>query len=231
MDKNPDILVVLLTYNRGEKCNQVINQILKQSIPNWNLLIIDDGSENIHGEVVRTHVNKINDPRVTYIKNPVNLKVPNTINVGIDKFLAGNWEYFTWVSDDNEYYPNYLKNLYDLHGTFSHSAWKYGDRIISSEYKNFNDVSRGWKGLASYMWNRETIKTVGKYNPNYLYVSDLEFLYKTFYLIRKGIKYSDKCEMKYIIHGDADSVKNREKMLNEHQHLNQNFINYILLEN
>ena len=44
INQKDKILVVMPTYNRPEKCLKVVNNIVKQTYKNWNLLIIDDGS-------------------------------------------------------------------------------------------------------------------------------------------------------------------------------------------
>ena len=148
-----------------------------------------------------------------------------TLNVGIEIFLSDeNYSHFTWVSDDNYYSPNYLKNLYDLNTDFSHSAWNINGKIYQTEYKSFEQLRNNFQGLASYMWSRQAISKLGLYNPNYKYASDLEYLYRTFKLIDSicySIGYSDKSEMEYIIHSDAESVKYGDAMRQEHNEINR----------
>ena len=48
------IFVTLPTFNRGEKCIQVIQNIIDQKYTNWKLYVIDDGSEKIHGDKIKT---------------------------------------------------------------------------------------------------------------------------------------------------------------------------------
>jgi len=228
------ICVILPTYNRGESCIKVINNMIDQTINNWDLLIINDGSLLNHGTLIENHLDKIKDKRIFYYNNETNIKLPATLNVGIDKFLKGTWDYFTWISDDNIYLPNYLKNLYDLKADFAHSAWFLGQHCISAQYKTLDDVRR-FHGLASYMWSRRAIELIGKYNPKYELVSDLEFLYKTYkslcsynngdkkYKIEYKIEYSPKSEMIYVVHENADSVKHEHRMWLERSELDRTF--------
>lgn len=224
------VFIVLATYNRGEKCTSVIENILDQNISNWYLLIVDDGSENMHSDCITDFLDKNNDSRVHYIKNSKNLKLSSTLNVGIDKFLEDkDYSYFTWVSDDNYYSPNYIKNLYDLKADFAHSAWIRGNHVAQTQYVSYDDIRRNFRGLASYMWSRKAMQKIGKYNLDYPLVSDLEFLYKTFYFIKDNIKYSPVSEMTYIIHNDADSIKYSGRLSIEDRHLKENFETYIHL--
>lgn len=222
---SPDggVFIVLATYNRGEKCTKVIQNILDQNISNWYLLVIDDGSENSHSKIITIFIKQIQDSRVNYVKNPNNIKLPSTLNVGINRFLEGDWSYFTWISDDNIYLPNYINNLYSLKADFAHSAWNRGNQVAQTEYKTFEDIVKRFQGLASYMWSRKAIEIIGKYNPKYDLVLDLEYLYRTYYCIKHNIKYSPYSEMIYVIHDDADSVKYGARLSIQDRQMKQEF--------
>lgn len=123
-DENTEkIFVMLPTYNRGTKCIKVINEIRSQNISNWFLYVVDDGSDVYHSNQIRYHVNRLNDPRIEFDVNQQNMRLPKTLNRGLHKFLKSACNYFTWISDDNNYYSNFLSNLYNLQSDFAHSAW------------------------------------------------------------------------------------------------------------
>ena len=218
------ICVVLLTYNRGEKCIKVIQNMVDQNIDNWNLLIIDDGSEKSHTDKIINHIIGLDDHRVEYYRNKNNMGFTNTLNVGMEIFLSDNkYTHFTWISDDNFYSPNYVRNLYNLNVDFSHSAWNNGNHIVNSNYQSYHQLRNNFRGLASFMWSRLAVEKLGFYNPKYKYTSDLEYLYRT-YLSIDNIGYSNKSEMNYIIHKDAESVKFSNIMRQEHNELNKIYI-------
>ena len=216
-----NIFVALPTYNRGVDCTKVITYILSQNISNWYLFIVDDGSEEKHSNIITDFVEKINDNRIKYVKNSKNIKSPASLNVAINVFLDSNFSYFAWISDDNHYSLNYLKNLYDLKADFAHSAWHFGNTFFDTEYKSYEDI-RNFRGLASYMWSKYAISTIGEYNEEYDLVCDLEYLYRTFYLI-KNIKYSHHSEIIYVHHADAGSIKYRDRMLAQDRQLKMEF--------
>lgn len=216
------IFITLPTYNRGEKCTKVIQNILDQSLPNWHLLIVNDGSETHHGQIIQDFLHSISDNRVEYHENETNLKFPSSINVGIKEFLQSDCKYFTWISDDNIYYPNYLQNLYDLKADFAHSAWQVNGHLRQTEYKNYYEMRHKFKGLASFMWSRQAIDTIGLYNTEYQLASDLEYLFRTYSQV-SDIKYSDRSGMNYIIHQEADSVRYSQQLAKEDQKLRATF--------
>lgn len=61
---NRKISVLLPTYNRAHTIKNAIQSILDQSYENWELIIIDDGSNDQTGQVV----SKFKDPRIKYFK-------------------------------------------------------------------------------------------------------------------------------------------------------------------
>jgi glycosyltransferase involved in cell wall biosynthesis len=64
MSDNVPITVLMATYNCGQYILTSINSILRQSYENFELLIIDDGSEDNSEEIIRS----LNSDRIRYIK-------------------------------------------------------------------------------------------------------------------------------------------------------------------
>lgn len=238
MEQSDDIIFVMLpTYNRGSTCVGVIRNVLDQNITNWFLYVVDDGSREGESKIITTFIESLNSPKIEYVKNEQNLKLPRTINRGMDKFIEGNYNYFTWISDDNIYRPNFLSNLYNLRADFAHSAWNFGPATWQTEYKTYDDIRRHFGGLASFMWSRRAISLIGKYNPEYTLVCDLEYLYRTYKTLDNkkeetkkeegkeySVKYSPRSEMIYILHPGADSVKYERELKRQDTQLKQKFL-------
>lgn len=73
---NPLVSIVMPTYNRAGYIVETIDSIRKQTYTNWELLIMDDGSEDNTGELV----NRIDDDRIQFYelgRIGVNGKVKN----------------------------------------------------------------------------------------------------------------------------------------------------------
>ena len=62
------IAVCLTTYNRPKYLKITIDSILNQTFKNFRLIILDNGSDIITSQLVKTY----NDKRITYIKNDKN---------------------------------------------------------------------------------------------------------------------------------------------------------------
>lgn len=84
----PAISVILPVYNGEKFLHRAIQSILHQSFPDFELIIINDGSTDRTGEIIESET----DLRIVYIKNEVNRGLIYSLNKGIDlakgKYIA-----------------------------------------------------------------------------------------------------------------------------------------------
>ncbi|QED37761.1 glycosyltransferase [Antarcticibacterium arcticum] len=78
---NPLISVILPVYNREKYIEDAINSILDQSLDNFELIIIDDGSVDGTVSKIRTYT----DNRIKFFQNQKNRGVAFSRNIGIKK--------------------------------------------------------------------------------------------------------------------------------------------------
>lgn len=90
-------------YNAEAYIGQAIESILAQTYPQWELVIVDDGSSDRTGEVVSRYGN----PRIRMIrqKNRGEAAARNTAL----KYIHG--EFLTFLDADDLYLPNHLESL------------------------------------------------------------------------------------------------------------------------
>ncbi len=94
--KLPLISILLSTHNGARTIGYAIESVLTQSTSDWELIIIDDGSTDAIGEVVRKFAEK--DPRILYLKNEKNLGIQKSLNVGLSKSKG---KYIAKIDDDD----------------------------------------------------------------------------------------------------------------------------------
>ena len=103
--KNPKISVIVPVYNVEQYLCRCIDSILAQSFPDFELLLIDDGSKDHSGEICDEYAQKDERVRVFHKENG---GVSSARNLGLDN-AKGEWISFVdaddWVEED------YLKNL------------------------------------------------------------------------------------------------------------------------
>ena len=202
------VLILLLTYNRPQKCINVIKDILNQTYTNYKLLVIDDGSLHDNFIELSNFIKNENNTNITLLKNEVNKKIPATINIGIKYFLDNNYDYFTWISDDNVYYKNFIELMIDDNYDFISSSYDLFIDDINKQIKQNNNYSSPYniinkfEGLASFMWSKKAIETIGFFNENLYRCEDFDYNIRTFLMI-DNIKFVDQSTMKYIDHNDS----------------------------
>lgn len=76
---NPTVSVIIPAYNRADKIGDAIGSVLGQTFPDFELIVVDDGSSDETGAVVCA----IADPRIRYIHLPQNRGAAAARNAGI----------------------------------------------------------------------------------------------------------------------------------------------------
>jgi len=99
MDKFPLVSILTTTYNRSRLLRRSISRALNQDFRNFELIVIDDCSMDDTSEVVAS----FNDPRVRYIRNPVNEGSKNGDRGQIQRFVYDlmRGKYFSYLCDDD----------------------------------------------------------------------------------------------------------------------------------
>jgi glycosyltransferase involved in cell wall biosynthesis len=81
---SPAVSVVMPVYNAEAYLAEAINSILMQRFTDFELIIINDGSKDKSGELIKA----FNDPRISYLENDGNRGVIFTLNRGIQACKA-----------------------------------------------------------------------------------------------------------------------------------------------
>jgi glycosyltransferase involved in cell wall biosynthesis len=106
MENAPKVSIVLPTYNGERFLRSAIESCVNQSFRDWELIIVDDASTDSTPEIIAEFAAA--DARIRCSRNPENLRLPRSLNRGFD---LARGDYFTWTSDDNDFYPNALERM------------------------------------------------------------------------------------------------------------------------
>ncbi|MBI4845848.1 MAG: glycosyltransferase [Candidatus Omnitrophica bacterium] len=101
----PYFSIIIPTYNRSDFLKKAVASVLNQSFKDFELIIIDDGSEDETESFIRT----INDPRLKYIKQP-HQGVSFSRNSGVK---AATGSFICFLDSDDWFKPDKLKKTYD----------------------------------------------------------------------------------------------------------------------
>ena len=79
----PRVSVILPAYNAAATIRRAVESVLAQTMPDFELIVVDDGSEDRTGEIVQSIV----DPRIRYVRRP-HQGLPRTLNTGLAEARA-----------------------------------------------------------------------------------------------------------------------------------------------
>ena len=163
----PLISVVLPTYNQLKYLPVAIESILNQTLQDFELIIVNDGST----DGSREYLESLDDPRIVVVHQD-NRKLPAALNSG---FARARGELLTWTSSDNFCAPIFLEALSQAlsahpEAGFAYSAFAWIDensRITSihrDQNLNWHNLIGSNPGNASFMYRRECQTTLGDYD-------------------------------------------------------------------
>ena len=101
-----EISIILPVYNSENDIEDCISSVLTQSMTDFELIVVDDGSTDNSPSVLDKIAQKDNRIRVIHQKNS---GVSAARNAGIDAALG---KYLTFIDSDDRYKSDYLQKLY-----------------------------------------------------------------------------------------------------------------------
>lgn len=102
MSINPKVTVLMPVYNVALFIHEAIESILNQTMSDFELLIINDGSS----DTTRDEVFKFNDSRIRFVENKQNIGLANTLNRGLE---LAKGEYIARMDGDDISMPDRIE--------------------------------------------------------------------------------------------------------------------------
>jgi len=134
MSQNSLVSVLIPCYNCEEYVEEAVMSIIKQTYPNLEILVIDDGSTDNTGNILKILAKE--DPRIIYIKNEENLKLIATLNKGLNLCKG---KYIARMDADDISLPTRIEkqvNFLEAHPEIG---------IVGTYTKNFGVNNKTWE--------------------------------------------------------------------------------------
>ncbi len=155
----PKVSVIIPTYNLCSMVGETINSVLRQTEPDLEVIVVDDGSTDNTREVVEA----IADSRVRYFYKD-NGGTPSSYNYGFSK---ANGQYVSFLDHDDLWPENYLQVMLlgleknsEFGAAYSPITVLYPDRTKIKSYRRPKGKS-GWLTLdifkGNVVWNSASI--------------------------------------------------------------------------
>ncbi|NQU77149.1 glycosyltransferase [Candidatus Falkowbacteria bacterium] len=126
---SPKLSVIIPTKNRSRYLAQAIKSIIKQTFKNWELIIIDDHSQ----EDIKKVTNSFKDKRIKYFRLKKGTGIAAARNFGN---LKAKSPIIVVADSDDLNYPSRLKITYNHFQKNSKTDFFYGNMDIYSEKKD-----------------------------------------------------------------------------------------------
>lgn len=176
----PSVSVILTSYNHQDHVGEAIDSVLRQSFEDFELIVIDDCSEDDSDRVIRS----FDDPRIRYIRNQKRERT-TLVNNGINKYSSGR--YIAIHHSDDLFEPDklekqvaYLEQHTGCGAVFSHASlidtegrpWRGDDsrfRVMRAENRDRHEWLRLFFFAGNCLWHpsalirRECYEKVGCY--------------------------------------------------------------------
>lgn len=160
----PKISIITASYNYADYIPKTIESIINQTYPNWELIVVDDGSSDNSVEIIESYCKKDSRIKLFQHKRGKNRGLKDTLLLGIKKSTS---DWIAFCESDDYYTPNHLEEKVKVINKHKDANFIFNDYTIlgnqdfqeSPYYKVCQDTLKSNKGNADYS------NICSKYNP------------------------------------------------------------------
>ena len=199
---------------------QAVESILRQTDPDFELIIIDDCSTDDSFEIARFY--SVQDSRVQVYTNLENIKLPSSLNKGFSLAQGG---FLTWTSHDNilkeHFIETFLNSFEGVDSQFMYSKEEYisseGITLHNNKIYDINALMFTNPIGASFMYKRIVFEEIGLYNKSLFLIEDYDYWLRISKKFKIG--FVDKVLYEYRCHTESLTSK-----IIDNQEIKQKFI-------
>lgn len=150
----------MATFNRAHFIGESLDSILAQTFPDWECLIIDDGSTDDTAEFLKSY---LEDNRIHYFKRPSSYKkgLPGCRNYGLE---LAQGDYIAFFDDDDIVHPD---NLQHCVSTLSNSSYAFCRYIRTTFSGPFNIVHDRNDKFSSFEISKDDMERILKHQLSF----------------------------------------------------------------
>ncbi|MCR4328863.1 MAG: glycosyltransferase [Patescibacteria group bacterium] len=185
----PRVSIIMATYNRAALLHKAVESVMRQTMKDWELIIINDASsDDTQNKLAEL---RARDKRIITLANEVNLGISKTYNKG---FRVAKGEFIAMIDDDDAWIPdNKLEKQVRFLGSHSDYVGCGGGVIaVATEGKELyrylkperDEEIRRYMLFSNPMANSTTVfrrevgEKVGWYDESIRYAGDRDFWLK-----------------------------------------------------
>lgn len=211
----PLFSVVLCTFNRAKLLPRAINSLLVQTERDWELIVVDDGSNDNTNEIIRTFIAQYPECSIRYVFHS-NRGTGLSRNAGI---LNSCGMYITFLDSDDEYEKEHLETRRSIILDYPEADLIHGGvKVIGNPYVADKDNPEKQVHLdecvigGTFVVKNNVIKELGGFAA-LRYADDAEFFERC---CREGYTVGKTDAATYIYHRETpDSLCSTQTITND----------------
>lgn len=200
---NPLISICIPVYNVASFIGETLESIKNQSYTNWELIVVDDGSDDGTKMILDTFRKSVKQ-QVSYFKNEVNRGPSATRNTAVSS-AKGDW--YAFLDGDDVWHFDHLKHMImttqenpDCDFIYSDLKYFFDDidtplfgisSIVSEEHLRTFPISLYKQDFfiqpSTMMVSPKLYSTINGFDESYRFAEDLKFNLKC---LQKGFKFA-----------------------------------------
>ncbi|TRZ80277.1 glycosyltransferase family 2 protein [bacterium] len=215
MKSNPKVSIIIVNYNGFEETINCLKSLAKLNYPNFNVIIIENGSANNSFEKIKNFLKHLmldnKHPIVRLIESKENLGFAGGCNLGIRKAKELGSNYFLLLNPDTTVKPDFLRELIEV------AVKPENYKAIKAEIKN--EKKLGFLGPRIFYEDKKTIYSNGGFINKNLTSATLKDHGKT----KKGLNNNDPFTTDYIT---GTALLLSEKVLDDIGYMDEDYFLY-----
>lgn len=196
-NRKPLVSVIMAAYNAEAYIEEAISSVIRQTVSDWELIVLDDGSSD-HTFEIMERLGKT-DSRIQVLKNARNMGVARTRNAGIDRCSG---KYVAFLDSDDIWNPDKLEKqvalaestgagiVYCSYGIVDAEGNKNKEDYVVPPETDFERLLRENVVLCSAMMVRAEILNTIRFNPQY-YHEDFVLMLDMLKAGHRAVGYTD----------------------------------------
>lgn len=214
-----EISVIIPTYNCAQYLPKAIESVLNQKFKNYEIIVIDDGSQDSTKNVIK-HYQKY----IQYVYYQENHGVSYARNIGIKKAQG---KYIAFLDADDLWLSDKLKIQIECFEKYPEIGLVFSDVIVLDENKeekkykirNFKKnieslIQNNFITTSSVMIKKECFEKVGMFNTNFFIAEDYDLWlriiqhYSVYHVSQCLVKYKKRIKTKdYFLQATINEIK------------------------
>ena len=208
MDDKPLVSVIMPVYNRKDTVKNSVDSVLKQSYKNFELIIINDGSDDGSKRILE----QIKDSRIKVLNNEDCKGVSNARNRGI---TAATGKYIAYLDSDNTWDSRYIAAMVGAFSELPDAEVIYCGQLLfknkqkhpyAVRYGSFNKsllTNRNYIDINALCHTRDLSKKIGFFDETLIRLVDYDLILR---MAEKAIIYSIPVLLSHYYYDNAQNT-------------------------